>query len=186
MNKFFYPTISLIAAIGLYFLYISPLWEEITLLQEKEVEFDQTLENVKEVEDIITRLESSYVNIPTGDLLRLQTFLPSEINTPRLVQNINGIASSYGVEIRNIDVSLMNANTSTNNGEDDLLYNTHIISFSFLTTYDVFISLLDDIERNLQIANVTKLDIFSSLDQVGFGQGLTKHTIELTLYSYKD
>ena len=181
MNKLLFPLLSLLAAVGLYFMYIAPTYEEIKILQAKEAEFDQAFLEVREVRNILEELESSYAGISREDLLKLEIFLPKEIDIARVVQNIGGIVGTYDVPMKDTEVR---SDAKKDDGERGL--RKHEIGFSIDASYEDFLSIISDIENNIQLANVSSIElksIFSGGTELNIAD--TLYSIKLILYSFE-
>ena len=176
MNKLLFPILSIIAALGLYFVYISPTYEVIKEHQAKEAEFDRAFAEIEEVKKILEELGSSYSEISRDDLLRLEIFLPKSIDIARVVQNVGGIVGRYGVPMEEIRI------TSKAQEEDsEVGIREHEINFSINARYNDFLNILSDIETNVQLAKISKVELFS--DKFSFTS--TSYKITLTLYSFE-
>lgn len=184
MNKLLFPILSLLAAVGLYFLYIGPTYDEIKVEQEKEAEFDNAFAEIQQVRDLVEELRSSYAGISREDLLRLEKLLPKQIDIPRVVQNIGGIVGSYGVPMDEIQTKALADN---NNGADEgPTLVRHEIEFSIDAVYGDFLKILNDIESNIQLASVTQIELIPILSSEGtVDAASTKYRVTLTLYSYE-
>lgn len=182
MNKLLFPLLALLAAVGMYFLFISPTYEEIKLHQAKEEEFDKAFLEIREVKNLLEELESSYATISRDDLLRLEKFLPKEVDMPRIIQNLAGIIESHGLPVEGIGAE--GASKDENENISGLL--RHEIGFSVDTSYENFLEIIADIENNIQLASVTTISLSPTV--VGdeeLNVAPTKYGVTLTMYSYK-
>ena len=181
MNKLFFPLLSLIAALGLYFMYISPTYEGIQLLEAKEEEFNNAFNEVREVRNILQELESTYSGISRSDLRRLEIFLPKKIDMARVVQNVGGIVSKYGAPMERIKVS---SEEKLSGAPIDI--RKHEMSFTLDADYSDFLKIISDIEKNIQLASVSEINLEKvDTGETGIEIASTIYNISLTLYSYE-
>jgi|GEM_PF-6989704 len=184
MKTLLFPILSVIAAVGLYFFFIAPNLAEISTLQAKDAEFSQSLDDVREIETIMSRLETSYAGITNDDLVKLERFLPREIDKTQIVTDIGALLTEEGVIIREIDLTGA-SRKSSRDGEESLLLEQGV-KFSFFAKYDGFKKVLKSIESNLQIASVFSVRTGPSGTDYSNEEdlGLTQYEIELVFYSY--
>ena len=153
------PIIFVIAAVGLFYTYIDPTYQEIKLLQAEEQKFDEALTRSRELQAIRDQLLSRYNTFSATDVERLNKMLPDHIDNVRLALDIDGIASAYNMRIKNIAV----AGTANNRqsagavGPSQQPYESVILSFSVASTYEDLLLFLKDLEKSLRIVDVTQL-----------------------------
>lgn len=182
MNKLLMPGLSIIAAVGLYFLFISPTWLSIQALQQKEIEFDGALSQARQVESLLSKLESSYTNISREDLKSLELILPTEIDTTRIVKNIANIAQRH--DIRFTEIGLLQPERKRDESQGYALPQS--ITFDVAARYDAFISFLIDVEQSLQISDIAKLQFETAaenLDSVNPNEKI--YVLTLDFYSFE-
>ena len=151
MNRFFYPLILTIIAVALYFFYIAPKYQEMKVLVQKEKNFDEALINIREVESTIDQLENSYHGIPREDLIRLEKFMPHEIDIVHTIQTIESIVSSHGASFNPGETTTI---SNSNDSDSKSKLTEHVFSFDIVSSYEAFRDVLADIEKNLQLADV--------------------------------
>lgn len=182
MNKLIYPALALLTAVGLYLFYIDPAWTNAQTLLAREQEFDQSLRDAEEITSLIGRLESSYAGISRDDIIRLEKFLPRTIDVTHTVHTLNGIAQSHNAVIESI------VTTDVPGAAATLMWakvQQHSFRFTIRTTYETFKRIMEDVEKNIQLANVRSLSITTNVDDPkGKVSGLTAFTIDLIMYSY--
>lgn len=182
MNKLIYPALALLTAIGLYLFYIDPAWTNAKALLAREQEFDQSLRDAEEITSLIGRLESSYAGISREDIIRLEKFLPRDIDVTHTIHTLNGIAESHNTAIESITT------TDVSGAATDSIrakVKEHSFRFTIRTTYETFKRIMEDIEKNIQLANVRSLSITTNVDDPKAKvSGLTAFTIDLIMYSY--
>ncbi len=185
MKTLLFPILSIIAAIGLYFFFISPQLAQINELGLKEEEFTQSLSDVREIEGIIGRLASTYAGITQGDLQKLERFLPREFDQVRVVRDLYTLTERENVEITAVTVSDPSENRVDNS---EPILQEHTATIDFFAGYEDFKDILGDIETNLQIARVDAVTFTPPKEESGdsLGLGLSSYSIMLTFYSFNN
>lgn len=162
MKKFFIPVFLLIAAVGLFFGYIDPTYGKVETLRTEEQKFDEALNKSKELQKIRDVLLSQFNSFSASDLSRLEKLLPDNVDNVRLTLDIDGIASKYGMRIRNVITSKASGNQTGAIGPSGKPYETVTLSFTVAASYENIISFLKDIEKSLRIVDVKELSLRSS------------------------
>src|SRR3989344_4525889 len=106
------PLLFLFISLGLFFWFIDPEYAKIKLLRAEEAEFDQALDRSKELQTVRDQLLSRYNTFARSDVERLQKLLPDHVNNVRLILDLDGIASRYGMRIRNVAIEDNNTRAS--------------------------------------------------------------------------
>jgi Tfp pilus assembly protein PilO len=185
MNKLLFPILSIIAAVGLYFLYISPTYDEIKLHEAKQVEFEQAFFEIDQVRGKLESLESEYAGISREDLVRLEIFLPSKIDLPRTAQNFEKLLSDNKVIFSEIKL-----NPAQTFEEDSPKIRQHRVDIDVNVLYKDFLDILSDIESSLQHASINSISFGEEKrdnnGEVGdFVATTTPFGIGLTIYSFE-
>ncbi len=161
MIKFFIPIIFLAVSVLLFFGYIDPKFSDIKKTQQEEQLYRGALDNSKELQSIRDGLLTKYNSFGTEDLDRLKKILPNNINSVRLIRDIDGIASRYGMTLRNVSVNLGTEKTNTV-GPSGSEVGTMVLGFSVSGPYKIFISFLEDVEKSMRIMDITEVAFTSS------------------------
>jgi Tfp pilus assembly protein PilO len=154
------PTILIIASVAAFFGFVDPRYESVKLLQAEKSQYDEALDNARELRKLRDSLNAVYKTIPLKDLDRLQKFLPDHIDNVRLIIDINDIAKRYGLalkSVKNIDANKTNRENEEL-GPDQSKYGSTVINFSVLAPYSNFIAFLKDLEQSLRLVDVVSLD----------------------------
>lgn len=168
--KKYLPVILIIIAIGIFFVFIDPQYSEVQdLLSEKE-DNATMLDLAKDLQEKRDRLRNSFNNISTTEKEQLAKLLPDTVDNVRLILDINNIAENYGVVIRNISVEsdaneadFVETQQIASSAQSNSI-GTITLSFSMVSTYDVFIQFMKDLEEALRIVDIRRLDIQSTND----------------------
>lgn len=149
-----------------------PTWANITELREQEEQFIFAQQKADRVSDIRNKIVTSFNNIEKTDLDRLQKFLPVGVDSGKLILDIDTIAQKYGARLDELD-------SSFDQNKEELLYESFTLSFIIETTYSDFVSFLHDIEKSLQLMEVTSVEI-----KVDENTGVANYGVDITIYSF--
>ncbi len=99
--------------------------------------------------------------ISETDTARLEKLLPSNIDNIRLIIEIGNIASGRNLIIRNVSIGDIK-NTSDSIGPGATAYGTLPLRFTVSSSYGNFLGLLNDLENNLRIIDITDISFTSN------------------------
>lgn len=166
--------IFILAALGITFGYTSPKYNSTTAnsdltadgvaeLKNLRTEYEAAIQKAAEIEEVRNGLLTKYNSISNADRDRISKLIPDNIDSVRLVIDINNIASSYGMSLR--DISLVGSDSTTQNADNQAvvaqspLYSYLTLDFSVSGSYNNLVSFLGSLEKSLRIADVTNMDI---------------------------
>lgn len=173
--------ILIVLAVGLFYTFTSPQYQEVKVLQASANEYQKVIENVSRIAEARDALLVSYEAIPRIERDKLLKVLPNNVDSVRLALDLDTIAGRYGIAIRNVRVDTKadpNA-ASIVLPDHKLPYEKAIVTFGFISNYENFIRLLTDLERSLRI-----MDIKSVSFRVA-ETGLYEHQIQVETYWLK-
>ncbi|MCR4330730.1 MAG: type 4a pilus biogenesis protein PilO [Patescibacteria group bacterium] len=162
MLRFFIPILLFAASGTLFFGYIDPTYSSIRERAQEEALFDSALNNTKELQTLRDELRSKYNTFSTSDLDRLVKMVPNNVDNVRLVRDIDGIASKYGMSLYNTVVGVIETDTSRVNVSDSSGYGSVLLTFSVTGPYKTFLNFLKDLEKSLRIVDVVEVTFVSS------------------------
>src|SRR3989338_11599292 len=96
------PMLLLVAAVGLFFTFTDPKYQEIKNIQAQIATYDTALDNSKNLLKIRDGLLLIYNSISSENLNRLELLLPDTVDNIRLVLDIDTIASRHGIIVKNL------------------------------------------------------------------------------------
>jgi len=161
MIKFLLPIIFLAISASLFFLYIDPEFKNIEGLKQEEQLFSNALDNSKELQGIRDDILAKYNSFSADDLERIEKMLPNHIDNVRLVRDIDGVASKYGMTLRNVSIDV-SANALDNVGPDENIIGTMVLGFSVSGPYKTFLSFIRDLEKSMRIVDVVEVSFIAS------------------------
>lgn len=184
MIKLTFPILFIFLAVGLFFVYVDPTYKEIKDTLKEEARFDQALDKSKELQEVRDKLLLKYNTFSTGDLDRLSKLLPDHVDNVRLVLDIDYIASTYGMRVKNVTVNTEERQEGVI-GPDVSVYQSVSLSFSIAASYDILKQFIKDLEKSLRIVDVTDISLSSSAVIDG-GKDLYEYNISLKTYWLKN
>jgi len=170
--KIILPTSFLIIAALIFFLVTNPIFGEIKQLKDEVTVYNLALNNSTELQETRDSLVDVYKNIKKEDKDRLNHFLPRTVSNIELILEIEKIANSYGMPIRNIKFESKNvANVDKENTVSDnsnmvvaevdpdsyLPYGIFPIEFVIEGKYENFKLFLNELEQNLRLVDVKSI-----------------------------
>lgn len=150
----------ILASIGLFFGYIDPTYTDVQAKQEQKSELETALKNSAEFKAQKDLSLQKFNSIDESEKQKLSKFLPDHIDNIRLIIDIDEMAKTYGMRIRNFK-------TDTNEkqdviGKDNAPYGTLTLSFSTTASYNTFLAFLRDLEHSLRVIDVAAVQFASS------------------------
>lgn len=157
-----------VAAIGLFYVYVSPTYEEIKALRIEKAEYDEAINNSQKVQDARDELLVKYNGFAPNDLKRLEKLLPNYVDNIRLIIEVDSIASRYNMILKNVQISVPAAPTGISNQAlptDTLPYGTTDFSFEVSGPYEAYRSFTKDLEYSLRVIDITGITFSADKDQ---------------------
>lgn len=188
MSKNILPIVLIVLAIGIYFTFTDGQIESAKAIQEVNSRYDSAITNARKLVSVRDSVLKSYNSISDDDRVRLEKMLPDNIDNVRLIIDVNSIGTRHGVVLRNVHTSANDtAKASASTGGGGTLsggggttqYNTVTIAFSVSTTYENFISLIQDIERSLRVMDIASVTLNSN------DNGVYDYGVEIKTYWLK-
>lgn len=170
------PIVLVAVAILLYFTYTQAAYTQVQETQSEIAEFEQALDRSQQLLSLRDNLINEYNSFRQQDLDRLQKALPSNVDTVRLIIEIDEIASDNGMTLSDVSFS-GNSNNQANQAGSAPEYDSIDLSFTVSAPYETFQTFLTDLQRNLRIMDVRNVS-FSSNPEADFND----YTVSLRTY----
>lgn len=185
MFKFIIPTILIVVSVILFVVFTNPIYGEVTEMRATSASYEEALSNAKNLQSVRESLLSKYNGFSAEDITRLKKLLPDNVDNIRLILEIQGIASTYGMQIKNVKYDAKKASgvepetpqNSATAREQVRDYGIFDMEFSTEGSYDNFVKFVRDMERSLRIVDITSVT-FSSVD------GASTQNIANSVYKY--
>lgn len=153
--------ILILASAGLFFGYVDPTYTKIQADQLIKADYDKALNNSKDLQSERDKLLDKRNKMDRSETEKLAKLLPDNIDNVRLIIDIDEMAKTYGMRIRNFKADAGEKKDTI--GTDTSKYGTLTLSFSTTATYQTFLAFLRDLEHSLRIIDVSAVQ-FSSGD----------------------
>jgi len=166
MFKYAVPIILIGLALAGFFIIVNPLYQDISNMQAQVVSYNEALDNSKALEAERDTLTQKYNSMDPNNLAKLQKLLPDNVDNIRLILEIEGVASPYGMTLKDVKYdTTTSATTPTTPAASAAAansdYGTWNLGFSTPGTYSNFLDFVADLEKNLRIVDISSID-FSS------------------------
>ncbi len=176
--------IILMISLGLFYTFTSPQYKKIGDLRTASQTYTNILDNASDLSTKRDELLSKYRNIPKQNIENVTKVLPDNVDIVRLTMDFDSIASRYGLSIKGIQVDKTKSGNNSNNSAivvnpTEQVYDSTIISFNFVSSYDNFRKFMRDIENSLRIVNIKSID-FQSTEN-----GLYQYKVSIETYWLK-
>lgn len=159
------PVIAVVIAGALFYFFIDPTYTEIKTLRVEEATLNAALSRALELQATRDQLISRYNTFAPEDLARLEKLLPDHVDNVRLVLDMDGIASQYGMRIRNVAIEKQEEKKKARAqqvGPDERTYESMLLSFTVNGDYDTFRTFLSNLEESLRLVDVETVSFSAS------------------------
>ncbi len=149
----------LLLSVGLFYAFTNTQYQNVRKLYTLSGEYQNVLQNASRIMELKDQLLVKYEALPVAEIERINKVLPDSVDTVRLALDLDGMASRYGIAIKNIQ-TVTDADKDTNLivlPEVAGAYEKATISFGFVSNYENFMRLLADIEKSLRIIDVRSI-----------------------------
>jgi dsDNA-binding SOS-regulon protein len=147
---------------------INPLYTDVKLLRTEAKEYDEALKIAEELEQLRTELTRTLENFSDADLARLDHFLPRNLDTVRIILDVDGIAKANNVKLENLDID---EPTQTPTGQGNVPGHPSVssiaVGFGFTATYQQAIQFIQKLEKSLRLFETTSLMISPTANSTG-------------------
>lgn len=165
MRSFIIPVLLIVGALGIFFGYINPTYQEIKTLRAESAQFDDALDRSRELQATRDELLSRFNTFSDTDLARLEELLPDNVDNIQLTLAMDNIAQQYNMQLQDVQVAAGADGTESETeqiGADDKPYGSAVLSFSVIAPYGNFKSFLRSVEDSLRLVDMTGLSFEAS------------------------
>jgi Tfp pilus assembly protein PilO len=166
----------IIISVAAFFTFINPRFEGIQALQNEQQEFDLALERARELQTVRDDLLSRYNTFDSEELEDLEKILPDNVDNVRLILDLDGIASRYGMTIKNVSLSEKNSSASGVQLESEI--GEIGLTFNIESQYGEFKKFIRDLEQSLRIVDISSLSFSPISEEEG------NMTFNITIKTY--
>jgi len=167
--RLFVPIILVVAAIGLFIVYVDPTYQSTKALSAQVDQYNSALDKSQELRQVRDQLLSKRNTFSADDVTKLSEVLPDNVDTIRLIIDINNIAARHnltlsGVQLGDIGNGTQNA-AAVGSGATGPVGSVSV-GFSVTTSYDNMLAFLNDLEHSLRLIDVQKLGFSAAASDV--------------------
>ncbi len=164
MNRSLLSIILIIISIAAFFMWINPHYANTKTLGTQLSQSNDALAKIQQLETVRSALVDKENSINPEDLAKLQKLLPDNFDNIRLLIDMQGVASRYGITIQDITIgnNQQTPNSATAGaaqaiGPSGKSYGQMSLSFSVKTSYENLLSFLQDLQNSLRIVEIKSL-----------------------------
>jgi Tfp pilus assembly protein PilO len=190
MSRIITAFVLLLIAVGLTTTFTQKYMNYANESKAESAEYAEALKQSQNLATLRANLLEQYESIPQEQRDRLEKFLPRNIDTVRLIIEIDSIANRHGLSIGNATftaegTALQDLQNQTLDEDQPLEevstvnlgpYNEVQMSFSVQSSYENFLSFISDLEQNLRLSDIQSIKISKSED------GLDTYQVTFTTY----
>ncbi len=151
-------------AIAMFFGLTIPSLNDIKASSIKDARLTEALKEFDNLEKIRNDILAKYGSISNEDNAKLDRALPKQISAVNLVYQIDDMAKSRGMILKNINIEEPKSGKKaelTPSGEP-AKYNSVALVFTATGSYEVFLNFLSDLEKSLQVMDIKEISFNSS------------------------
>jgi len=174
-------TVSIIA----FFMLVKPKYDSLQSLQTEVATAQANLETAAKLAKSRDELLARYQGIQKVDLDNIKTLLPDSVDNIRLIIQINSLATKNNLSLlRSVDYQTEQVSAAPQDPQlVERPYGEFTISYQTTGQYKNFLAFLSDLEQNLRLVDVTKVE-FTPVEPVNGQQASTGLTYKMTLKTY--
>ncbi len=200
MGKLITIVVLLAVSGGAFMQYIRPTYDHTQEVKVKVARLDEALSKTRNIRRVRESLSSRFAEFPESKIERLQKMLPDHVDNVRLVLDMDGIASQYGMRLQNVSVQNSKKPSTAGNdaalgaqspgslvigGSSDEPFQSLVLQFEVEATYEEFLLFMGDLESSLRIVNVEKLSMSPVGNDTSEGEPKYKYNLSLRTYWLK-
>ncbi len=185
MTRILIPLILLFAAIGLFVVYTDPTYQAAKALSPELDSYNKALAQAQELRKTRDTLLSKRNTFSNDDVNKLAHVLPDNIDTIRLIIDINNIASRHSLALGGLQIGSISDSSSAQSaaavGSSGDPVGSVQMGFTVTTDYNTFLAFLQDLEHSLRIIDVDKLSFGAAASTSG-ANGISSYSIDIRTY----
>lgn len=181
MFKTLTPTLAILAALIIFFLFIQPQYAELKVIQQETADYEKATADYATFRQKLEAFEARRNGVSVVERDRLDAFVPKELNTTQALVDLETLARQNSMLFGNIDIieSSKARTTQDTSGEAGTPAPPEYVDISFgvIGTYSQFKDFLVGLEQNLTLFEVTNV-----VAAVGEGQFM-QFTVTIRTYA---
>lgn len=184
MNSRILPSVALLIAVGIFFVYVNPTWTGSIAATNAAIAYDdQALVAADKYKAKENALASASALIDQESLTRLSIFLPDSVDNVRLILDINALAARSGLSLSNINVVKNDPSSSQGAASAGAIQSARSspvgsvdLSLSAVGTYTALHTFLTGVEKSARLLDIKDITV------KGSDTGVYTYQMSLRLY----
>lgn len=183
MNDRIIPSIALLIALGIFFVYVDPTWSGAIADTKSAIALDdEALAAAQLYTEQQNSLATSRNAIDPAYLTRLSTFLPDSVDNVGLILDLNALAARSGLSLSNVDVVSNATGVAKASVNQGLLaagmspVGSIDLTLSAIGTYPALQAFLVGVERSARLLDIRDIVV------KGSDTGVYNYQMALRLY----
>jgi Tfp pilus assembly protein PilO len=160
MMRYALPTALIIAAIGLFIFYTDPAYQAAQAMAAQNTSYDDALNKSAQLHAMRDQLLAKRNSFSADDITKLEYVLPDNVDTIRLIIDVNSIAARHNLSLTNVQLGSLGGGVSASPGAvgtgSGPVGNVDV-GFSITTDYPTFLAFMQDLEHSQRLLDIDKL-----------------------------
>jgi hypothetical protein len=183
MMRYLLPLLLVGASIGLFVFYTDPTYQTAQGLQTQNAAYDDALSKSAQLHAARDTLLAKRNSFSNDDINKLQLVLPDNVDTIRLIIDINSIAARHNLSLSNVQLGTISGAGSSGQaaagavGSGGGPVGSVEVGFAVTTDYPTFLAFLQDLEQSERLIDVDSLTFTAPTSGT-----LTTYTLSIRTY----
>lgn len=184
--RYIFLIILIALSLGTLFFYVKPRYDATREIRGQIAAYSENLDTVEKLRTSREELITRYNAISKSNLDSLKALLPDSVDNIRLIIQIDSLASRNGLStVRNVEYQVdQDASSSSavqSREASSKPYSEFVISFQTTGQYKNFLSFISDLEENLRLVDVTRIE-FRPMSEATALTGNMIYTVTIKTY----
>lgn len=190
MSAFITPIILFVLSAGIVAGVVRPQIHQIQAQRTIVADLQQTLDRGRETVAQYEQVESDYRSVSADNKSNIEVLLPKNVNNMRLILEVEKLARRNRLGIKDLGVKLDPNQESANSGKTagDLISGSGLsivpVNLEVTGEYADFLNLLQELETNLRILNITSIEISAPRSESKQSPSAMSYKLTINTYWY--
>ncbi len=143
------------------YLFSYPMYNDMKVLQDEKSAREASLETINQIEEKKQQLAAQFSALSDKNKQDIDTILPDSFDFVRLTADVEAIGKKYGIVIQRVSEQEISASNGQTIGDsaNQKGFHSGLIGFNFTTSYESFLSFMEELEKSLRILDIRSLNI---------------------------
>jgi hypothetical protein len=161
------PILFIVIAVGLFFVYINPVYTKKVLPLRQEIQaYNATLAAAADFNNKEAQLARDRSSIPADSITKLEAYLPDGVDNVQLILDLNALAARSGVQLSNFNIRSAGSDNMSGNelvsGGGGKAVESLDLTVKAVGTYNGFRTFLSGVERSLRPLDLVQMTLSDS------------------------